>query len=113
MFTLKKPQENKPQRNPAITRGALHLQLQSFGNSILKYEFSLNAYIIPSYFHLFDLDCENRPNIQLILTAANIHVYQYPLPHHHLLGGELLLSEQCFKRTSLSSAPRSSQAGWS
>lgn len=103
--------ENKPQRNSAITGSALHLiSYQSFTNGILKYEFNLNAYIILSYFHLFDLDCENR-------ATANICVYQYVLPHHHLLRGELLLPEQCFKSTSLSSdlssAPRSWQAGWS
>lgn len=43
VYLKKKPQENKPQRNPDITWGALHLQLQSFANSVLKHEFSLNA----------------------------------------------------------------------
>lgn len=105
----KKKEENKPQRNSAITGSTLHLiSYQSFTNSILKFEFNLNAYTILSYFHLFDLDCENR-------ATANICVYQYLLPHHHLLGVELLLSEQCFKSTflssELSSPPRSWQAG--
>lgn len=58
----KKKKENKPQTNPAISPGALHLILyQSAANSILKYKFNLNADVILSSFHLLDSDCRRRP----------------------------------------------------
>lgn len=81
---------------------AVHLiSYQSF----IKYEFNLNACIILSYFHLLYLDHKNRP-------AASICVYQHPLPHRHLLGGELLLEEQCFRKTFLSSELSSALRSW-
>lgn len=62
----------------------------------------LMPYVILSSFHLFDLDCENRPNIQLILTAANIHVYQYSLSHHHVWKTHVSLGESfCFQSSVL------------
>lgn len=87
-----KKQENKSQRNSAITGSALHLiSYQSFTNGILKYEFNLNAYIILPSFHLFDLDCENR-------ATTNICIYQYLFPHHHLLGGSAFAFRAVFQK---------------